>query len=314
MCCIIQGTAVDDAVVAAFFQAIRPAALDALQQVLAAQQADHRRLEQHWQDQLRRVRYEAHLAERQYHAVDPDNRLVASTLERRWEEKLDQLQQTQEANEKFVRSCESASLPPNLCEQFRRISETLPGLWANNQISPAQKKALLRAIIAKVILKRVLPDRVEIKIVWVSGHYSITQAQLSVRRETDMTGYAAMVKRVDELFKQGLDDHHIADALTHEGFHSARKPIVSTSKVYKIRLENRWLCVAETHRNANKIDGRWTTRGLAAELGTDTRWLIKQIYRQTIAPDRVHRHPVSGVYLIDDDPKLLDSLRRALKA
>jgi DNA invertase Pin-like site-specific DNA recombinase len=78
MCCLVHGPAVDRVVTAAFFAALRPAQLDLLAETLAAQQAEQERLAQYWQDQVRRARYEAQLAERQYQAVDPDNRLVAA--------------------------------------------------------------------------------------------------------------------------------------------------------------------------------------------------------------------------------------------
>ncbi len=73
------------AVVGAFFEAIAPAELDLLDEVLAGQQAERERLGQQYADQVARADYEARLAERQYRAVDPDNRLVAAELERRWE-------------------------------------------------------------------------------------------------------------------------------------------------------------------------------------------------------------------------------------
>jgi len=56
-------------VVAAFFAALAPAELDLLAEVMAAQQADHARLAQHYVDQVTRAEYEARLAQRQYQAV-----------------------------------------------------------------------------------------------------------------------------------------------------------------------------------------------------------------------------------------------------
>lgn len=305
MCCIMNGPAVDQAVVQAFFQALQPAELDALEQVLETQRADHERLAQHWQDELRRAQYEAHLAERQYNAADPDNRLVAGTLERRWEEKLEQLRETEEAQQRFVRDTVQLALAPELCKQFRHISAELPHQWQSGQVTHPQQKVLLRALIGSVILKRETPDQAEIKIVWVSGHYSVV-------RDANLTSAAAMAERIHVLFEQGMTDEQMAQVLTQEGFHSARKPYVSPSKVYKVRLQHRWLDLVEVHRQAPKVDGYWTTHGLAAELGSEVRAVLKRIYRQIIPPEHTHRHEVSGVYLIDDYPELLDSLRQTL--
>jgi len=60
-------------------------------------------LDQHWQHQVQRARYEVDVAERRYQAVDPANRLVAATVEHRWEEALRHARQLQEAEERFLR-------------------------------------------------------------------------------------------------------------------------------------------------------------------------------------------------------------------
>jgi hypothetical protein len=85
--------------VEAFFAALQPAALDLLDEVLATMRADHERTAQHYADQVQRAAYEARLAHRQYHAVDPDNRLVAAELARRWELALRALAAAREAAE-----------------------------------------------------------------------------------------------------------------------------------------------------------------------------------------------------------------------
>jgi hypothetical protein len=77
----LYGPAIDEAVVQAFFEAIQPAQLNTLEDVLVQQETERERLKRQWQERLQRVQYEAHLAQRQYNLVDPDNRLVAAELE-----------------------------------------------------------------------------------------------------------------------------------------------------------------------------------------------------------------------------------------
>ena len=149
-CMSIQGPSVDQVVINAFFEAIQPAQLDALDQILKAQQAERHCLEQQWHERLQRAQYQVHLAERQYQAVDPDNRLVAAELERRWEEQLRDLQQTKEAFERFQQRPLPTEAPLDLRQQFRHISDTLPDLWPS--LSPCQQKELLRSLIDRVIL------------------------------------------------------------------------------------------------------------------------------------------------------------------
>lgn len=82
----IPAQAGDAHVVAAFFEALSPVELDAYQRAMAAQKETLDRIDLAHQQQVQRLGYEAQLAERQLRRVDPDNRLVAAELERRWEE------------------------------------------------------------------------------------------------------------------------------------------------------------------------------------------------------------------------------------
>ena len=69
-------------------RALEPAALELSLKAVEDIDRERERLHRHWEQQLERARYEAERAERQYQAVEPENRLVARTLERRWEEAL----------------------------------------------------------------------------------------------------------------------------------------------------------------------------------------------------------------------------------
>ena len=312
-CVSLHGPTIDEAVVQAFFEAIQPAQLDALEAVLAAQHMERERLVRQWEDRLKRARYEAHLAQRQYDAVDPDNRLVAAELERRWEQQLRELQAVQEAYDSFQQTPEPAALiTPELREQLRHISETLPQLWQAGQVSNAQKKELLRCLIAQVNLKRETPDTIEVKIVWVSGHYSVVYARPPILQQQDLTRYNEMVERIRVFWEQGLDDDQIAAQLTTEGFRSARSTNVLPMTVQKIRLEKDWHLTFHQSRNALELQGYLTPRGLAARIGVERTWVYRRIYSGQINSGYVIRHPQSRNYLIQDDPELIQQLRLLL--
>ncbi|MDQ3258408.1 MAG: recombinase family protein, partial [Acidobacteriota bacterium] len=313
MCGSLHGTSIDAAVTQAFFEAIRPAQLDALEAVLATQQVERDRLSRQWQERLKRARYEAHLAERQYHAADPDHRLVTGELERRWEVALRELRSTEEDYERFERRPAQPALRPELREQLQHISAALPALWAGRQISNAQKKELLRALVSRVILKRIVQDKVEIKIVWVSGHYSIVHTRPPIRRDEDVSGYQAMVKRVRELWEEGMGiDEQIAAKLSAEGFHSARSAGVTPKTVQNIRLAHGWYHLLHQSRNALELRGHFTARGLAAQLGVERTWVLKRIYRGEISANYVKRCVHSQVWLIEKDPELIKYLQTLL--
>jgi len=85
LCQSFVGPPLDALVARLVLQALEPAALDLSLQVAAEVEAERHQLQQHWHQRLERVRYDAERACRQYQAVEPENRLVARTLERQWE-------------------------------------------------------------------------------------------------------------------------------------------------------------------------------------------------------------------------------------
>jgi len=305
-CLQVEGSSVDAAVVDAFFAALEPAALDGLNEVVAAQRADHARLTQHYADQVARAQYEASLARRQYHAVDPDNRLVAAELERHWEAALQALEAAREAAEYFTCQPPPPCLTPEMQAQLRDLGRTLPELWRRGGLKPEQKKDLLRSLMRRVIIRRPFADTVEAKVVWVSGAVSTLAVHPPVLRQVDLSNYEDFVERLLALGAVGLSDREIAQRLTAEGFHSARSACVPTALVGEIRRARGQISLTEQFRTQAKIEEQWTVYGLAQELGVHRNWLYTRIRNGTLPATR---HAVLGHYRIPDDPELLAPLR-----
>ena len=203
-------------------------------------------------------------------------------------------------------------VPPEWREQLRHISDSLPELWQSEQLSNVQRKQLLRCLISQVVLTKEAPDNVEVKIVWISGHYSTAYVHPSVFKQQDVTGYDEMVERIHSLWQRGLDDEQIAAKLVKEDFRSARSSAVSSMTVHRIRLAHEWYRPRHYGCHALELDGYLTTRGLAARLGVKRRWVYHRIRSGQIAPTYITRHPQSDIYLIQDDPELIAHLHQLL--
>jgi hypothetical protein len=305
-CLSVDGARIDAAVVAAFFAALAPAELALLEEVLAAQQADRARLAQHYADQLTRAEYEARLAQRQYQAVDPDNRLVAAELERRWELALRGVAEAKEAVERFAQTSPVPALDPTLRAQLSDLGRELPVLWASERLTAAHKKELLRSLIRRVILSRPTAQWIEVKVVWVSGAYSLLSVAARVHRGADLQDYARLVTRLQELSAEGHQDEAIAQRLTQEGFRSARRDTVVRGTVETIRRISGHVSLTHQFHTQAKIGDCWTVAGLAKELGVSSDWLRKQIERGRLPATL---HPLTRRYLIADDPAVLSRLR-----
>lgn len=312
LCLIARGLEVDKVVVEAFFEALRPAQLDALAAILSEQQQDQARLEQQWQEQLKRARYEANLAQRQYRSVDPENRLVAAELERRWELRLRELKQLEDDYDHFLKRPVVNSLAPDLKQQFCHISETLPDLWPS--LAYVQQKELLRSLISQVILTKKAAGSIEVKIIWISGHYSLLCFEQPVLRQSAMPKQKALTQTIQTLWQAGLTDKQIAAELTNQGFRSARSSTLLPLTVQKIRLKHRWLSMRHRSFHSDEVDGRLTVQGLANLLGVETSWVSKRMANGVIDPGYVTCHPQGKVYLIDKDHAMIEQLRQLLPA
>jgi DNA invertase Pin-like site-specific DNA recombinase len=305
-CLHIDGASLEQVVVKAFFAALAPAALDLLDEVRATQRADQSRLVQYYADQVARAEYAARLAQRQYQAVDPDHRLVASELERQWEVALQGVADAQATAAQYAQQPPTPQLSPALRTQLQALGQSLPELWARGHFTAAQQKELLRSLIRRVLVTRPVPDTVEAKIVWVSGAMTPLQVHPPILRQSDVHGYAQFVERVLALGNAGYQDREIAQRLTAEGFRAARSARISRALVGEVRRARGQISLTEQFRTQAKLEGQWTVFGFAQELAVHRNWLYTRIRNGTLPATR---HSVLGHYLIPDTPEVMTTLR-----
>ena len=165
-CRSVAAATVDDAVARVLLDALTPE-----QVALALSAADevagrHQRVSRAAELAAERARYEADRAERAFHQVEPENRLVARSLEARWETRLAALAEAEQALE-----AAADALPPLPGRaELEKLAADLPGLWHAPATSNKDRKRLLRTLIADVTL---LPEpdqaKVRIGICWHTG-------------------------------------------------------------------------------------------------------------------------------------------------
>jgi DNA invertase Pin-like site-specific DNA recombinase len=309
-CLYVAAGRANEAVVGAFFEAIRPSEISLLEEVLAAQSADRERLLRYHRDSVKAAAYEARLAEKRYRSVDPENRLVASELEKGWEAALRSLADLKEALERFERERRPTSLDPALRAQIADLGRRLPELWNGDRLSVEHKKEILRSLIRNVIFSRPQPEIIEVRIVWISGAASTLSVRPPIRRARDLTDYEVLVEKILTLNAEGYPDSKIARRLTEEGFHSAREEEgIPTRFVTEVRREHGQGSISKGLRSREKLEGRWTVLGLSKHLQVD-RGRIYKLIRSGALPTK--RHPQTGNHLIEDDPELITTLRTQL--
>jgi DNA invertase Pin-like site-specific DNA recombinase len=222
-CQSLSGQRLDALVSTQILSALQPAALE-LHLAAAADVAQERqRLHQHWQQQLERVRYETERAARQYQAVEPENRLVARTLERRWEEALQAQGQLEEDYERFCRS-QPATLSLAEQERIRSLASDIPQLWHADTTTSADRQRLIRFLIEQIeVGVQGETDQVAVTIRWAGGCVSQHTLARAVQRYEQLADYGRLRARIDELRAEGKSMACVAECLNQEGFHPPKR-------------------------------------------------------------------------------------------
>jgi len=151
MCQWISGKDVDEAVGELLVEIVTPVAIEATLAVQQELQARLHEVERLRQEQVERARYEADLAQRRYMRVDPDNRLVASTLEADWNQKLRVLQEAQQEHER-QRQKDSMTVDEELRRRLHTLATDFPRLWRDPNTPDRERKRLAHLLLQDVTL------------------------------------------------------------------------------------------------------------------------------------------------------------------
>ncbi len=224
ICQHIPGAGIDEKIGDLLVEALTPVTIDvalAVQQELQSRLDEADRLRQ---QQVERARYEAELARRRYLRVDPDNRLVADSLEAEWNGKLRLLTEAQEACE---RQC---TQDRKLIDDQQRaailaLSTTFPGLWRDPTTPDREKKRMIRLLLEDVTLLR--DDRLNLHVRFKGGAHRSIQLPLPQCSWEQRQTSPEVVATIDRLL-----DHHpypeIAAKLNEQGLQSGEgKPFTA---------------------------------------------------------------------------------------
>ena len=179
-CLNVGGVQIDQAVVEAFLRTVTPAAVEATQLAIQQLEADQDAALGQWRLAVERARYEAERAERQYRAVEPENRLVARGLETEWEKRLRDLAAA-EAELQRREQHRPRTLSPEEKNKIRFLGSDLNKVWTAPTTTDRDRKELLRALLEEVIITVDRPEhRAHLTLRWRGG--TLTELDLSLPR------------------------------------------------------------------------------------------------------------------------------------
>ncbi len=307
VCQYIPADPVDACVVQAFFQALSPLELDVYARTLAAQQQTQRQIDQAHAQALERLRYQAALAQRQFSRVDPDNRLVAAELEKRWEAALRALKDAEDA---YVQHQQTPVVPfaltAELREAFTTIGQKLPHIWHTPIVSQQHKKALLRCLIDKVVIHRAARDLVQTRIIWKGSDTTTVHIPISVGSFAELSSANEMEQLVLKLSYEGKSDQEIAQHLTDLDYRSPMRSYVLPSTVKTIRLKHT-LFQKRSQSHPRSIAGYLTVPQIAQALDLTKHWIYDRIHNGCI---QVAKDAHTGLYLFPDQPSTLEKFKQ----
>jgi DNA invertase Pin-like site-specific DNA recombinase len=302
----LQASGLDELVTQQLLRALEPAALELSLGAVEDLQRERKRLALHWQQQLERARYEAQQAERRYRAVDPENRLVARTLEQQWEQALRDERQRQEEYDRFLQQ-RPLELTDSDKDRIRALASDLPALWQSTATSAVERKEILRCLVERVVVGvQGNTEIVDVAIHWTGGFVSQHQIERPVAGYQQMRDYDRLVQRLRELHEAGYPAGEVAERLNQEGFHpTGRRKTFSAMTVRQ--LLSRWQLGGERRETVVLGRNEWWLSDLARTLKVSAATVRRWIARGWI---HCRRSPQHGYHLLWADADELERLRQ----
>jgi hypothetical protein len=227
---------------------------------------------------IERAAYEEERARRQYNACEPENRLVARTLERQWEEALQQQRRLQEEFERFEQAT-PRQLSVQQCEAIRELAADLPAVWQAATTTAQDRKQVARLLLERItVVVDKESDRVDVKLQWLGGVETEHRLARPLGRYSQEGSHAPLFSRLKELCSKGLSCAEMARTLNAEGFRPARRA-QGFKGAMVLRLRQQWGLSGGSRHGSKEGLGKQEYRpgGLAKKLGvpldTIKRWL-----------------------------------------
>jgi len=313
-----DGETIDHHVTKALFEALASREpMDALEAYQETKQREFKALVRSHELNLQRLEYEARRAEKHYRLADPENRLVAGTLERNWEEALAALEQAARAYEEFKKTLGDemrswGKLPPDITAQLRDAGRRLPEMWS--RISLTNRRRLTRALIHSVTVGRENYSSLDICIIWHGGlRTRIRGNLLRGYRWEDHPDFKNLSGHVFRFIEEGMNRPTIVRMLNALGLKNARG-----EKFTLMELDSFLACPWRARSSFSPLtrirrgevpQGCLTVKQLAERLGI-SRWEIYSAIKRgnlDFAKDPRYR-----VYLLPDTPETLEKVKAAM--
>jgi DNA invertase Pin-like site-specific DNA recombinase len=299
----------DEFVTEQVLEALSPAGIELSLRAIEHSSEQRRQQETRLRQNLERATYEAERAARQYHAVEPENRLVARTLEARWEAALEQQSAAQEALDRFQRA-QPIALAAEERLTLDALSRDIPALWHAPETTVRERKEILRCLIERVLINVcATTQHVHVVIHWAGGVESGKTLLRPVGNYENLDDYERMLERLGELRRAGWRSPRIAAQLNMEGFHTSKQCGAFTGHVVRMLFRRLGLAKKGSEAGTSPEPPLWTADALAKRLKISTK---KVKHWASLGRVRVIERPFGGVWILHADERELQQLEPRL--
>jgi DNA invertase Pin-like site-specific DNA recombinase len=276
-CISFGGVLVDEAMAKELLRVVQPAAIEAA--IVASEAAAHQQDEvlQAWTRELEAAQYAARRAQRQYDAIDPDNRLVADELERRWNEALQRVREIEARIDQHLQGRHQVVVPSR--EEFEHLAADLEAVWRSPHADLRLKKRLVRTLIQEIVADvNAEAGEVILVIHWKGGVH--TELRLPRRRRGQNSAQTSkdIIDAVRTLARICSDDL-LVNALNRNGLLTGRGNRWSRERVVSLRNSHDIPCY-DAHRRVS--EGWMNLTEAASRLGISPRTLRLAVERGEI--------------------------------
>jgi len=267
-CQSLRGDGLDRLVSELVLRALEPSALEVSLRAAEEVERDRVQLGEQWTKRLERARYEAQRARRQYNSVEPENRTVARTLERLWEDALVAEKSLADEHARAM-ARQPTTLTAGDREAIRRLASDIPALWHAPTTTIEDRQAIVRQLVERVLVTVVgESERVEVEIHWVGGHRTGATLRRPVAHLDQLSNLPALLARVRDLHTEGHGAKEIANALNQEGWKGVKRRETFTDGMVLELLRRQGLARKRGRSPTPPSEPRteWTLNDLAIEL------------------------------------------------
>ena len=285
-CLSFGGVPVDKMIEREVLRVVRPVAVEVSMQVHHEMMAHRNAAIAALEDDLKAARYAAQRAQKQYDGADPENRLVADELERRWNGALTQVAELEQRIERLKQA--EPEFEPVAGDQFVELADELEAVWAAPESDARLKKRIVRALMKEVIVD-LDAERSEIVLTihWQGGVH--TELRVPRRRRGTSTSTQPDIIAAVRLLARVLSDEMIAAFLNKNGLLTGRGNRWTKERVTSLRSYHQIACFS---RENKKSEG-WMTLTEAAE--------FLQLSSRTVRL-AVERGEIKGEHPLGDGP------------